>query len=90
MSLAEDFADGKSITVFLGDNTTDADLSKVVKDFNDGGMVFLKKVSNPKRFGVPKFDDKNKRKIVEIIEKQKNPPSNYAVTGVYIYDNKVL
>ncbi len=90
LSLAEDFADGKSITVFLGDNTTDADISRTVKNFNTGATVFLKKVSDPKRFGVPKFDAKDKRKIIKIVEKPKDPPSNYAVTGLYIYDNKVF
>ena len=51
-------------------------------------MVFLKKVSDPKRFGVPEFDKKNN--IVVIEEKPKNPKSTYAVTGVYIYDKDVF
>jgi len=88
--LAKRFAGNESIAVILGDNATDADISKTVKTFSDGAMVFLKKVSDSRRFGVPKFNNKNKRKIVEIIEKPKNPPSNYAVTGVYLYDNKVF
>lgn len=90
LSLAEDFADGGPITVILGDNTTDADISKEVKAFQKGALVFLKKVPDPERFGVPRFDPKDKTKIIEIIEKPKTPPSNYAVTGVYIYDNKVF
>lgn len=90
LALAEDFADNGPITVILGDNTTDADISKAVCEFKDGALIFLKKVPDPKRFGVPKFDDKDPSKIVEIIEKPKNPPSNYAVTGLYMYDNKVF
>jgi len=90
LSLAEDFADGGPITVILGDNTTDADISTPVKNFKKGAVVFLKKVPDPHRFGVPRFDKKDPKKIVEIIEKPKKPPSNYAVTGVYIYDNKVF
>ncbi len=90
LSLAEDFADGKPITVILGDNTTDADISKPVKEFKKGALIFLKKVPDPKRFGVPRFDKKDKTKIIEIIEKPKNPPSDYAVTGLYIYDNQVF
>jgi len=90
LSLAEDFSDGKPITVILGDNTTDADISLAVKNFEEGAMIFLKKVPDPSRFGVPRFDKKDPRKIVEIIEKPKDPPSNYAVTGLYIYDNKVF
>ncbi len=90
LSLAEDFADGEAITVILGDNTTDADIKEVVTNFKDGAVIFLKKVPDPQRFGVPQFDEKDHTKIVEIIEKPKNPPSNYAVTGLYIYDNNVF
>ncbi|MGB9707199.1 MAG: sugar phosphate nucleotidyltransferase [Microgenomates group bacterium] len=90
LSLAEDFADGGSVTVILGDNTTDADISKEVRNFKDGALIFLKKVPDPQRFGVPRFDEKDPNKIVEIIEKPKNPPSDYAVTGLYIYDDLVF
>ena len=90
LSLAEDFADGGSMTVILGDNTTDANISSAVKDFKEGATVFLKKVSDPQRFGVPVFDQDDPKKIVQIEEKPKNPQSNYAVTGLYIYDNQVF
>lgn len=90
LSLAKDFADGQSITVILGDNTTDADISETVKSFTDGALVFLKKVTDPERFGVPRFDEHDSSKIVEIIEKPKKPNSHYAVTGLYIYDNHVF
>lgn len=90
LSLAEDFADGGSIVAILGDNTTDADISKPVADFKDGALVFLKKVPDPERFGVPVFDKKNPAKIIAIEEKPKKPASNFAVTGLYIYDNKVF
>lgn len=90
LAMAEDFADNGNITVILGDNTTDADISESVRTFIDGATVFVKEVKDPKRFGVPEFDPKDKRTIVKIHEKPKNPPSNYAVTGLYIYDNKVF
>lgn len=90
LALARDFAANEPITVILGDNTTDADISEPVRDFKEGATIFLKKVSNPNRFGVPRFDENDPKKIIEIIEKPKNPPSNYAVTGLYIYDNKVF
>ncbi|PIR99262.1 spore coat protein [Candidatus Collierbacteria bacterium CG10_big_fil_rev_8_21_14_0_10_44_9] len=89
---AEDFADGQSIAVILGDNTTDANISEAVKKFEDnvdGSMLFLKKVIDPERFGNPIFDPKNDSKIIEIIEKPKTPHSPYAVTGLYLYDSKV-
>jgi glucose-1-phosphate thymidylyltransferase len=90
LSLAENFADKDSITVILGDNTTDEDISKTIKNFKDGAVVFLKKVSDPKRFGVPQFDPQNPKNIIKIEEKPKEPKSDYAVTGIYIYDNKVF
>jgi glucose-1-phosphate thymidylyltransferase len=90
LSLAEDFADGDSIAVILGDNTTDASISRTVSEFKDGAVVFLKRVSDPKRFGVPQFDPKSPKNIIKIEEKPDNPKSDYAVTGVYIYDNKVF
>jgi len=90
LSLAEDFADGGSIAVILGDNTTDADISPAVRDFKEGATVFLKKVPDPQRFGVPVFGQDDPQKIVQIEEKPKDPRSNYAVTGLYIYDNQVF
>ena len=90
LALAEDFADGDSITVILGDNTTDADISEPVKNFNNGAVVFLKKVSDPHRFGVPVFDQNDPKKIISIEEKPKIPKSDFAVTGLYIYDGKVF
>lgn len=88
LSLAESFADEGPICVILGDNTTDANISQAVSEFNDGAMVFLKQVSDPQRFGVPEFDEN--RKIVKIEEKPNEPKSDMAVTGLYIYDKNVF
>jgi glucose-1-phosphate thymidylyltransferase len=90
LSLAKSFADNDSIAVILGDNTTDADILPAVNRFEDGAVVFLKEVSDLKRFGVPQFDPQNPKNIIKIEEKPKEPKSKYAVTGVYIYDNKVF
>lgn len=90
LSLAEDFADKDNMAVILGDNTTDADLSESVKNFNDGALIFLKEVDDPTRFGVAVFDKEDPQKIVAIEEKPKNPKTNLAVTGVYIYDKNVF
>lgn len=88
LSLCEDFADGQDIAVILGDNTTDADIGPAVQSFKRGARVFLKKVPDPERFGVPVFNSDGK--ITAIEEKPENPKSNYAVTGLYIYDNRVF
>lgn len=89
LKYAEDFADGESIAVILGDNTTDASIKEAVSDFKDGAMVFLKQVVDPERFGNPIFAKDDPKKIETIIEKPKVPANNYAVTGLYFYDADV-
>lgn len=89
ISYAEDFAAGSDIAVILGDNTTDADISKQVSDFHEGAMVFLKEVPDPERFGNPVFGD-DPTKISSIVEKPSNPTNNYSVTGLYLFDNTVF
>src|SRR3989344_7373661 len=88
LSLAEEFADRGPVTVVLGDNTTDANIKEEVDSYKGGAKIFLKKVPDPERFGVPVFD--SKKNIVEIEEKPESPKSPYAVTGVYIYDKDVF
>jgi len=88
LKLAEDFADGGPITVILGDNTTDANIGTSVSRFKDGAVMFLKKVPDPKKYGVPVFDKSNPKKIIRIEEKPEKPKSQYASTGLYIFDNK--
>jgi len=96
LALAEDFAEGGHVAVILGDNTTDADISSHVTSFKEGAKIFLKKVADPERFGVPVFSNpvrgrKNKKQnILKIEEKPKRPQSEYAVTGLYLYDNTVF
>lgn len=90
LALCEDFADGGELAVILGDNTTDADIRPAVEGFAGGACIFLKPVADPHRFGVPVFDEKDPRRIVHIDEKPKDPKSNYAVTGLYLYDGKVF
>lgn len=88
LALAKDFADNDSIAVILGDNTTDADIKKDIENYKDGALVFLKKVPDPQRFGVPEFNEQ--KEIVNIEEKPKDPKSDYAVTGLYVYDKNVF
>ncbi len=88
LKLAESFADEKPICVILGDNCTDANISKSVHSFTDGAKIFVKKVPDPHRFGVPVFDTNGNLTTIE--EKPKNPKSDYAVTGLYMYDKTVF
>jgi len=90
IAVSQDFADNEPITVILGDNTTDADIDPAVRKFKEGALIFLKKVTDPKRFGVPVFDKKDRKKIIKIEEKPRKPKSSYAVTGIYVYDNQVF
>ncbi len=90
LNYAQDFADEGPVTVILGDNTTDADISPAIKNFKSGATIFLKKVIDPERFGNPVFSKTDSKKIEKIIEKPQTAQSPYAVTGLYVYDNTVF
>lgn len=90
LTLCEEFVGNDNVTVILGDNCTDADISEDVENFKDGALVFFKEVPDPQRFGVPVFDKEDPKRIVRIEEKPAKPANNFAVTGLYIYDNNVF
>lgn len=90
--LGEEFIDGDKCTMILGDNIFYGNgLSKLLKDavnVDKGASVFGYYVDDPERFGVVEFDECGQALSIE--EKPKNPKSNYAVTGLYVYDNRVV
>ncbi len=86
--VGENFIDDDDVTMVLGDNIFEDDFSEDIKNFEGGGKVFAKKVSDPERFGVVKFDDK--QKAMQIEEKPKEWISDYAITGLYIYDSRAV
>ncbi len=90
LGLCEDFADGGPIAVILGDNTTDADIRPAVESFTKGALIFLKEVHDPERYGCPVFDPADRARILRIEEKPKAPQSNFAVSGLYFYDQRVF
>ena len=90
LSIAEDFAEGQAVMVVLGDNFTDANLRPAVERFAHGAHLFLKKVADPREYGVAVFDPQDRSKVIAIEEKPAQPKSEYAVTGFYIYDNQVF
>lgn len=90
LALAEHFADGKSICVILGDNLIEGSIRQAVEDFRQqgaGAKILLKQVPDAERFGVAELRD---GRIVGIEEKPTRPKSNYAVTGIYMYDQTVF
>ncbi len=86
--IAENFIDDEDVAMILGDNIFEDDFSKEVNSFKGGGHVFAKKVNDPHRFGVVKFDKDGK--LETIVEKPEKWISDFAVTGLYIYDSRVV
>lgn len=93
LGLCEEFGRDSKIAVILGDNIFQnvSEPAKAMKKFfesDDDYHLFLKEVPNPERFGIPIYDATGK--IVDIVEKPKNPPNNTAVTGLYMYTDEVF
>lgn len=90
--LGEKFIGDDSVCLVLGDNVFyGPDLTKTLlhaKDSLDGATIFGYPVNNPREFGVVEFDENNK--VISIEEKPEHPKSNYAVPGLYFYDNRVI
>jgi len=90
LKLAEYFASGDKICVVLGDNVIEGNIVQAAERFErqqGGAHIILKEVPYPQRFGVPAFDGD---RIIRIEEKPEDPPSPYAVTGIYFYDSSVF
>ncbi|MDP7116340.1 MAG: sugar phosphate nucleotidyltransferase [Candidatus Woesearchaeota archaeon] len=86
VAMSEDFADNQPIAVILGDNIFEDTFN--FSDFKFGARIHIKEVPDPERFGVAEVDPSGKVKSIE--EKPQNPKSNFAVTGLYIYDPRVF
>jgi len=90
LRLARHFANGQKMVVMLGDNIIGSSIRGSVDKFKkqkSGARVLLKKVLDPERFGVAELKG---NRVVSIEEKPKKPKSNYAVTGIYMYDEQVF
>jgi glucose-1-phosphate thymidylyltransferase len=86
ISLCKEYINNQSFIVYLGDNLLKGGIDHFVRRFqssNDDAMILLCKVKNPQRFGVAKIDKNGK--LLQLIEKPKEPPSNYALTGIYFF-----
>ncbi|MDF9840214.1 MULTISPECIES: sugar phosphate nucleotidyltransferase [unclassified Paenibacillus] len=90
LGLAEQFVGSDQCVVILGDNVFDEDISQYVRNFEaqgEGAKILIQKVSDPQRFGVPELQD---NRIISIEEKPETPKSNFAVTGIYMFDSNVF
>ncbi len=90
LALAEHFAEGQKVCVMLGDNIIEGSIRGAVEEFQKqagGARILLKKVPDPERFGVAEIDGD---RILHIEEKPKRPKSDFAVTGIYMYDATVF
>jgi glucose-1-phosphate thymidylyltransferase len=90
LALGEHFSDGDKICVILGDNIIQGTIRGAVDQFRKqeaGAKILLKKVADAERFGVAEIEG---TRIVNIEEKPKRPKSDYAVTGIYMYDATVF
>ncbi|MCA9305684.1 MAG: NTP transferase domain-containing protein [Phycisphaerales bacterium] len=94
LALAEPFVGKDDICVILGDNIIERNVRHAADAFRKqggGAKVILHEVPDPHRFGVARLEmNGSGHKIVDIIEKPKDPPSNYAVIGIYFYDSDVF
>lgn len=88
LGLAENFCGDEPMTVILGDNIFETGLSKSLENFDgSGAQILIKQVEDPERFGVAELEGD---RIVGIEEKPDQPKSEFAVTGIYMYDSKVF
>ncbi len=91
LRLAEHFAEREKIVVVLGDNIIEGNIRRAVEAFDaqdEGGKILLKEVDDPERFGVATVDDAGR--VIRIVEKPKQPESNLAVIGIYMFDATVF
>jgi glucose-1-phosphate thymidylyltransferase len=86
--VGENFIGRDKVAMILGDNIFDHNFTESIKSFESGGKIFAKEVPDPERFGVVEFDDNHN--VISIFEKPEQPKSNFAVVGLYLYDNRVI
>ncbi|SRR6266545_1330029 len=88
--VGEEFIDGDPICLILGDNIFygKMELDRVAAEFTGGALIFGYYVQDPERYGVVEFDKEGR--VIGIEEKPARPKSNYAVPGLYLYDDRVV
>jgi glucose-1-phosphate thymidylyltransferase len=91
VKISRDFLGDDRFVMFLGDNVIESGISKLVGEFNESDwacQIVLKRVDEPQHFGVAELDDKGR--IVQLIEKPEEPPSDLALVGIYMFDHHIF
>lgn len=84
--VGEDFIREDNVTMILGDNIFEDDFREQIQNFQGGGHIFAKEVTDPEKSAVVEFDTDGN--VLSVVEKPTEPKSNYAVPGIYIFDKR--
>lgn len=84
--VGEEFIKGDNVTMVLGDNIFEDDFTIPINEFKSGGHIFAKEVADPEKSAVVEFD--NEGNVLSVVEKPEHPKSNFAVPGIYIFDQR--
>ena len=85
LQLARGGNEGCPLLIWFSDNITNMNLKNEVRDFKNGAILLTREVGNPEEFGVAVFENNT---ITGVVEKPKNPPSNVAIGGIYLFDER--
>lgn len=85
--IGENFIGKDDVALILGDNIFDYDFTQEIQQFKGGGLNFVTEVPDPQRYGIVDFDETGK--VLSIVEKPKEPKTNFASVGFYVFDNRV-
>jgi glucose-1-phosphate thymidylyltransferase len=91
VKVSRDFLGDDKFVMFLGDNVIQGGISELIRQFEESGydcQIVLTPVENPSRYGVAELDP-DTRRIVRLVEKPRNPPSNLALVGIYMFDQHI-
>ena len=91
VKISQDFLDDERFVMFLGDNVIQGGISELIRQFAESewnSQIVLKRVQHPQQYGVAELDDRGR--IVQLIEKPKEPLSDLALVGIYMFDHHVF
>lgn len=91
VKISEDFLAGDRFVMFLGDNVIEGGISPLIAEFAESewnSQIVLTRVEHPEQYGVAELDDRGR--ITRLVEKPKNPPSDLALVGIYMFDSSII